>query len=424
MTMKLNPFVAAVCAACLLAACGGGGGGGSDSGSGGGGGGGGGGDNPPPVQTDKFTSKGNKLVLPAAAAAPADLCFDLDKPGNEQVACSTAVWDLKVSMPAAGGRGQPAFWTNSGESGSGKGGALGGPFDNAWADLQKIEDATIDPDSGQAVPDRAFLTDSVSGAFAGSNSIGSAVFEYNLTGDNKMHPNFRVFQVTLDKSAPAAANTYALQVLGYYGGPGGATSGYVTVRLAGMDNLTQYASKEINASTAWQYLDLTTGELVAETGNWHVAFNRYNLKLNSGNASLGALAGDTPAGFYDAGGEPVTSVFTSTSPTDTSVVGLFTGSTIGQASAYKGDAKGSPLQPASKSEGTYPNLTVDYGWYGYEASTHFLTAKDDRGTLIRSGEGDSYMRFRLESIVYDPVDSPTGKQTWTIEYDLQPASGS
>ncbi|MCB5363324.1 hypothetical protein H0484_06095 [Pusillimonas sp. CC-YST705] len=417
MAMKLSPFVAALGAACLLAACGGGGGGGDDSSSGGG-------DNPPPVSADKFTSKDNKLVLPLAGAEAAEHCFDLNKPGNEAVACTSGAWDLKVSMPAAGGRGQPLFWTNSGDSGPGKGGALGGPFDSSWADLKKIEDATIDPESGQAVPDRAFLTDGVSGAFTGTNAIGTAAFEYNLTGDNKLHPNFRVFQITLDKAAPTADNTYALQVLGYYGGPGGATSGYVTVRLAGMGNLTQYQSQEINASAAWQYLDLSTGNTVPETGNWHVAFNRYNIKLNPANAGVGALAGDAPAGLYDANGDPVVSAFTAARPDSTSVLALFTGATLSPANAYKADSKGSPLQPASKSEGTYPNLTVDYGWYGYTATTHLLAAKDDRGVLIRSGEGDSYMRFRLESIVYDPVGDYNGKQTWTIEYDLQPASGS
>lgn len=417
MMMKLNPFVAAVGAACLLAACGGGGGGGgSDSGSGGGGG-------TPPVAVDKFTSKGNKLDVPTAIGT---YCYDLDKPGKETAQCSDTVWDLKVTVAAGarGGAGQPTFWTNSGESGPGKGGALGGPFDSTWADLAKIQDAKIDPASGQALPDRAFLTDGVSGTFTGSNAIGSSAFEYNLTGDNKLHPNFRVFQVTLDKAAPSAANTYALQVLGYYGGPGGATSGYVTVRLAGMDNLTQYASKEINASAGWQYLDLASGNTVSETDAWHVAFNRYNLKLNPANTGLGALAGDAPAGLYDGGGNPVVSAFTAATPASTAVLALFTGAQMGQASAYKADAKGSPLQPASKSEGTYPNMTVDYGWYGYDAKTHLLSAKSDRGVLLRSGEGNSYMRLRLDSIVYDPAGDYNGKQTWTIEYDLQPASGS
>lgn len=417
MTIKLNPFVAAVGAACLLAACGGGGGG-DDSSSGGGGGG-----STPPVQTDKFSSKGNKLDVPTAVGS---YCFDLDKPGSETIGCDVSTWDLKVTVAAGarGGAGQPVFWTNSGESGTGKGGALGGPADNTWSDLQKIQNGTVDPATGQTLPDRAFLTDGVSGAFTGTNAIGSATFEYNLTGDNKLHPNFRPFQVSLNRAAPTAANTYALQVLGYYGGPGGSTSGYVTVRLASMDNLTQYTSKEINASTGWQYLNLETGETVAETGTWHVAFSRYNMKLNDGISTLGALAGEAPAGFYDASGNPVVAAFTAAKPGDTNIVALLTGATLGQASAYKADAKGSPLQPASKIEGTYPNMTADYGWYTYDAKTHLLTAKDDRGVLIRSGEGNSYMRFRLENIVYDPVGDFNGKQTWTIEYDLQPASGS
>jgi len=416
MTMQLKPIVAAMSVAWLLAACGGGG----DDG----------GDTPtppdpgPPVQTDKFTSKGNRLVFESPAATEGEHCFDLDKPGQERMACEGTAWDLKVSMPtAANPRGTPAFWTNSGDSGPGQGGALGGPFDNTWSDLQRIENATIDPDSGQPVPAQAFLVDGVSGAFTGTNAIGSAAFEYNLTGDNKLHPNFRAFQVTLDRTAPTAANTYVMQVLSYYGGPGDA-SGYLTVRLAGLDNPTQYASASIDARTGWQYLNLTTGKTVAESGDWHVAFNRYNIKLNPAKSGVGAMAGDTPPGMYDASGKPVTSVFTSTGPNSTAVLALVTGATVGAARDYQPDAKGSPLQPEGRIEGTYPNMTVDYGWYLYDAKTHLLTAKADRGSLLRSGEGNSYMRFHLLSIEYTPAGDYNGKQTWTLEYDLQPAAGS
>ena len=72
--------------------------------------------------------------------------------------------------------------------------------------------------------------------------------------------------------------------------------------------------------------------------------------------------------------------------------------------------------------GVFPNL--DYGWYTYNGGTHQLNAKPidkAQGALLRSAEGNSYARVRLEKINY-PDNTATAATSWVFKFDIQPAS--
>jgi len=400
----------------LLAACGGGGGG-NDS-------------TAPTDPTSSFTQHASwKFVLPATGES---LCYDFDS-ATEVAGCSGAAWDLKVT---SGGR-SATLWTNSGISGSGKGGAFGGPFDRSWTALSAWQDATIDPVDG-ALPDAVYFKDSSKGAFTGSNAIAAAAFEYDLKADHQLYPNYRVFLVTTDSGAADALGTpaapvYALQVIGYYGGAGGTTSGHPTLRWIDRSAPGTVHEQEYDASAGKVYVNLATGATVAANGDWQVALDRYTVSLNGGASGSGKVAGfvgKTPAGFYDADGKPVVDRFTAARPADT--LADLTAADMAvptKAGDWIADANNSELNADYR--GTYPN-PLDFGWYSYyptEAAgaavglhQHMLKANPEGASLIRSGEGNSYARMHVTDIQYAPADPAYGgAQTWTVEFDVQPA---
>lgn len=418
--------LSAVFVAVLLAGCGGGGGdGGSDPVV-----------TPPVVEnTNKFTQSATwSFALPAAGSS---VCYDFD--AKAQVAnCAGNTWDIKVK---SGGRTAELF-TNSGSSGTGAGGAFGSPFVHTWTNLLAWKNALTDPTSG-AIPATLYAADAAKNTFSGSNSIQSAAFEYGVGGDTDhlLYPNYRVFLLTTKNSVADAVGTqdspvYGLQVTGYYGGAGGTASGYPSFRW--VDQLSKTVkTATVNASAGWVYYNLTTASEVAETGTWHIAFNRYNVKLNggtSGSGTVGGFVGATPAGFYAADGvTPVVAKFKAATPADTlaDLTGVL--AKPATAAAWIKDAVSSQLSPAYT--GTYPNA-LNYGWFNYYptdavaiaaglAGQHMLKANPDNATLVRSGEGTSYARMRLSSIAYATVAAGapayTGAQTWTLQMDIQPA---
>lgn len=428
MTRRFFAVLPVALAVAVLSACGGGGGGDSqtppvDP------------PKPPPVtDTSSFTKKAEwKFALPAAGSA---ICYDFDAQA-EVADCSGKAWDVKVQ---SGGRTAELF-TNSGVSGSGKGGAFGSPFSHTWSELLAWKNALTDPTSG-AIPASLYFPDAARSTFSGSNGIASAAFEYAIGGDNDhlLYPNHRVFLVTTDSKqadtvGTAAAPVYALQVVGYYGGPGGTTSGYPTLRW--IDRLSQQVrTASVDASSGWAYFNLSSGTTVAASEEWHVALNRNTLKLNGGSSGSGSVAGfvgATPAGFYDAEGKPIVAKFKSAAPADTlaDLTGVL--ATPANANAWVKDAVASQLAP--QFTGSYPE-PLDYGWFSYYptdasaiaagmAGAHQLKANAERATLVRSGEGNSYARMRVLSIDYAPVAAPakpfSGQQTWSIEMGVQPA---
>ncbi|QZA78011.1 HmuY family protein [Deefgea tanakiae] len=367
--------------------------------------------------------------LPAAGSS---ICYDFDL--SQQADCASANWDLKLASASRG----VSLWSNGGESGAGKGGVFGSPFDYTWEALKKWKNGAIDPVSGAVIPETLYLKDTANSVFTGTNGIQSSAFEYGVGGDNdhKLYPNFRVFLISTDNTAvsntgTATAPVYALQMTGYYGGASGTVSANPSFRwvdrsVAGAPVRTA----TVDASKAWVYYNLNTAQAVAANDTWHIAFNRYNVKLNSGTSGAGKVGGftaKTPAGFYGTDGKAIASKFTennilaSTLP-DLTATDL---ATPGSASAWKKDSITSKLNPAA--QGTYP-AKLDYGWYNYYSTAegtivaHSQVANPNRGTLLRSAEGNSFARLRLKEIGYATPGDIRSQQTWQFEIEVLPNS--
>lgn len=368
-------------------------------------------------------------TLPAAGQS---VCYDFDA-AAEVADCAGTAWDIKL---ASQGRGA-TLTTNSGPNGSGRGAAFGGPFAHTWVELLAWASATTDPTSGQPVPSNAYVADSARNAFTGTNPIGSAAFEYSVNNDNRLYPTYRVFLVTTDAASAdatgATAPVYAVQVVGYYGGAGGTTSGHLTLQWIDRANSGNLRTATVDATTGWAYLDLATGSTTTEAGNWQLAFNRYNVKTNSGvsgSGTVGGFVGSTPAGLYDGSGNPIAAAFSAATPESMAAQLTATQATPAAASNWIKDSVSSLLAPAY--QGTYP-MPLDYGWYRYyptadaaqaaglPAVAHLLQANPDRASLVRSGEGNSYARMRLTEIRYAEPTNIASPQTWTIEFGVQPA---
>lgn len=395
----------------------------------------GGGTTTPPASTSAFTQTAEwSFKLPAAGAS---LCYDFNT--KAETACTGTAWDLKVKTET-GGR-TAKLWTNSGTSGTGNGGAFGSPFDHTWTALSAWKNATTDPVSG-ALPATVFLKDSASGVFSSANAIGSAVFEYGVTGaatDHSLYPTFRTFVITTnsavaDATGATPATVFALQVTGYYGGASGTTSGYPSFRFVDRNAPGTVHTAQVNASADWVYYDLVNRAVTTATGTWHIAFNRYNVKLNGGESGTGTVAGfvgRTPAGFYDASNKPVAARFTDTNNLTATLADLAdaTLAVPATATAWVKDATASVLNPAFT--GNFPN-PLNYGWFTYfptaaaaaanglPSVAHVIAANPDAGGLIRGGEGTTYARFHLTKIAYADPTLNTSQQTWTINFDIQP----
>lgn len=421
----LNPFatLGPLVVALALSACGGGGGSDDDGGT-----------PPTPTPTSSFTQQASwSFTLPAAGSS---LCYDFNARA-EVAGCSGNAWDLKVT---SSGR-TATLWTNSGTSGTGSGGAFAGPFEHTWAQLQTWLNATTDPVNG-AIPATLYAADSASSVFTGGNGIQSAAFEYGVTGanDHLLYPNYRVFLITTDNTSADATGTvaapvYALQVTGYYGGTGGTTSGYPSLRWIDRSTPASVRTATFDARAGWVHVNLATGTQTDANGTWHIAFNRYNVKLNggtSGSGKVGGFVGRTPAGFYDASGQPVPAKFQSTAnPADTASDLVATDLSVpASANAWVRDALTSRLNPVYR--GSYPN-PLDYGWLTYyptaaaatagglPAVAHLIKAMPERAALVRGGEGNTYARMRLEEIRYADPGNASSAQTWTFGFEVQPA---
>jgi hypothetical protein len=140
-----------------------------------------------------------------------EVCFDFD--ANQTVACSGTAWDLKIGF-----LGRSFFLrTNGGVSGDGKGAAFG-PFD--WTDLSAYASATIGP--GGTPLAGLYVPDSSSGVFS-----EHPWYAYNLAGQNRLWPNYRVYLIDTDRTDDTAPR-YVLQIIGYYSDAG--ISGYPQLR--------------------------------------------------------------------------------------------------------------------------------------------------------------------------------------------------
>jgi hypothetical protein len=413
---------------------------------------GGGGDNAgsgaAPVATSGFTQSADWVVnLPATATEADAVCYDFD--AKSVADCTTAAWDIKLK----GGTRTGTVWTNSGTSASvvtSKGGTLGSPFAYTWANLKTWTKATRIPGDSSDIPSVAWLKDGLKNVFTGTNTIGSAAYEYGLSGSHKFLPNYRTFLITTDSSKAYTdsdnadgVKVFTLQVTGYYGGASGTTSGYPSLRFAEKTTASTFGTVEtvsaLDASneSTWKYYDLVNKTVVdVPTGdNWQIAFNRYGIKLNQGDVGtggkVGAFLSRTPAGFYEADGKtPIVSKFESAGAAADTLPDL-TASDLSlptAANKWVKDVFNSPLNP--NYTGSYPG-PLNYGWFMYYSNAtdaagvglgaaHMIKAVPENGVIIRSSAGTSYARVHLKNIVYADNTNNSSQQTWTFEMDIQP----
>ncbi|MNV48486.1 hypothetical protein D3C71_1403930 [compost metagenome] len=306
--------------------------------------------------------------------------------------------------------------------------------------MQAWKNGTTDPVAG-AIPATAFAIDSAKGVFTGSNSIASAAFEYGVGGSNDhlLYPTYRTFVITSDSSSASTAGiigapVFALQLTGYYGGASGTTSGHPSFRWVDRSAPTVERTATVNASGSdWVYYDLAAGAQSSASGTWHIAFNRYNVKLNGGESNpagkVAGFLGKTPAGFYDTAGTPIAAQFTAANNLAATAADLSASDLALPTSAagWVKDATASKLQAAST--GAFPKL--NYGWFTYYGSAqaatdaglpvqHVIAANSDNASLLRGGEGNTYARFHLTKVSYATPTVATSQQTWTINFDVQP----
>lgn len=393
----------------------------------GGGGGGNGGDDDAGGETPAagFASETLSWTVELPVSGDKTVCYDFDA-GAEASCDDGSAWDLKLDASSSA----PKFWTNGGTSNAAGSGAAFAFFD--WTELQGWSNATTDPSSGSSV-EALYTEDSASSIFT-----QKSWYAYGVTGssDHSLYPNYRIYLVNTNPS-DTAATTYALQVIGYYGGASGTVSGYPTIRWIDRSapGVVNTATVEATSAESWVYFDLASGATVALSDDeaesstaWQIAFRRYEIKLNGGSSGIGSVAGYLGKeidGFYDSEGNPVASAFTGTTPDDTlDELTANEFSTPARSSGWVSDSEGSVLSPAYS--GTYPGA-LDYGFYSYNPTAgatadepaHRLTANEDAGALLRSGTGDSYARFHLQSIRYATPADASSQQTWTFEFNVQ-----
>lgn len=390
----------------LLTACGGGGGDSSTGGST---------TTPPVTNTDLFTIKNKEWVIQPASNS--SYCYDIDT--QAQITCEGTDWDLKFAM----GTRTPMLFTNSGVSGSGQGGALYSPFDGQWDTLSKELDAT----QKGSLPSAAWLVDSYSNAFMDTTNGGfNSFFEYDLFGDHRMSPNFKTYLLTTDKSKTDTIGTaekpvFAMQIVDYYKGT---ASGNITLRyLNTLDNNVKTLS--VDATQGWTYVNLITGQVSNNsTGTWQIAFNRYNVQLNS---DIGAAVASQPVGFYDVNGKVILEKFKDTNAVTATLTDL-QNAVSAKGFKWGSNTVTSVLNPSF--QGTYPSK-LSYGWYYYYPTLasaqadglqaqHVLGANPNGASMIRGNKGNSYARMHLKSIAYADPTNNASATTWTFEFDIQP----
>ncbi|ELA08514.1 hypothetical protein MOMA_08131 [Moraxella macacae 0408225] len=362
--------------------------------------------------TGKFTQSAKWVINTEAnslnAATPKVYCYDFD--GKAEVGCDTDTWDLKFDNS---GKYVPKLWSNSGVSGDGKGGVFGLL---KWSDLKTFTDATLDPKSKHSIVNH-YQVDK-----KGSIFDTQKWYEYNATS-HQLSPNNRVYLITTDNTSPTTQSSvqlpiFAVQVINYYSAAG--VSGHPTLRWIDTATPNNVKTKTFDASATTQYINLKTGETTTENGDWHIALDRFNVRLNGGTGSKKKVAGflaKTPAGYYDTNNKPITDKFNKDNKTEsladlTNVAGYKLPTS---AKDWVSDKKRSALN-------AYNNQNpFDLGWYVYSLVNHKLVAKTDddaQGALLRSSTGDSYARMRLAEIQYK--ENATSPNAWVFEFDIQP----
>lgn len=174
--------------------------------------------------------------------------------------------------------------------------------------------------------------------------------------------------------------------------------------------VSNFSERLMPAATETVYLNLDTGERVEESGNWHLAANRNELRVNSGASGAGSVGGALAIAqddFYDDNGDPDASVFTNATPDSEQehLLGI-----LEEPDSWQKDSFASAFGEGDT-------------WSQYDSATGVITHKDDVGYLVRSAEGDSFARMRVVDFNF-PTREGQGIQDFTFEFDVQGAHQS
>lgn len=360
------------------------------------------------------------------------ICFDFDTE-KEVLFCDGSGWDLKISIPKEGGR--PMFFSNSGPSGVGNGGVYVGRGKGLmlWKDLLEWKNGGDGPIVNKSFSaERVYFPDSANGVFSGANVIGSSVFNYK---NAVLYPAEKVFLITSNRSRSSTYGTaeepvYALQVLGYYGGASGKVPGYPKFRwvIRTRDNRNTVREAQVNATNGvWVYFDLNSGLETVEEGGWHIAFNRFRMRLNGGGTLGGAVVVDREMGGNKINNKSSLDDHALKAGHD-AVGSLLNSKSIPSSTRWTIDRNYSYLNPGAR---IVDDGILDFGWYKYRLGQYFSNASPvaldapqadpSRGVMLRGGEGRSFARFHLKRIDDRFLDKLTRSQVWTFEFDVQTA---
>lgn len=368
--------------------------------------------NTPPKTTASFTESAEWHV--DSSKLNTNLCYDFDS--KSEVDCQGKTWDIKFENKPRNVK----LWSNSGNTG--QKGAVFGLID--WKDLKQYKNATHSPTDNRDISHH-YVADK-----SGSIFDQYPWFEYNINNKHFLYANNRVYLITTDSSVNSTASSvqipvYALQIINYYGANSKSGQPHLRWIDTAMPDKVNNLTVDASSYTTWKYIDLKTGKEVTASDDWHIAVNRLNIKLNGGTSGKGKVAGllaKTPDGYYDKDGKPIAKKFASDNR-ESSLADLtnVNGYNIQPNKiTWIKDEFISPLNPTHT--GQYPNL--DFGWYTYDGKTHKLVAKPEataKGALIRSAEGNSYARMRLDKIEYANENIPQATK-WIFKLDIQPAS--
>lgn len=177
----------------------------------------------------------------------------------------------------------------------------------------------------------------------------------------------------------------------------------------GSDDVSGFSEQLMPAATKTVYLNLETGAMVEEGGDWHIAANRLNFKVNSGASGSGRVGGAlaiTQDDFYDGNGDADANVFTNATANSEQehLLGI-----LEEPSAWQEDAFASAFGSSDT-------------WSRYDFASGVISEKADVGFLVRSAEGDSYARMRVVDFNF-PTREGQGIEGFTFEFDVQ-ASGA
>ncbi|MGP9832417.1 HmuY family protein [Marinobacter sp. NSM] len=175
------------------------------------------------------------------------------------------------------------------------------------------------------------------------------------------------------------------------------------------DNVSDFSEQLLPAATETVYLNLETGAMVEEGGDWHIAANRLSFRVNSGASGTGSVVGALAIAqddFYDGNGDPVANMFTNAT-----------------ANSEQEHLLGILEEPASWQEDAFASaFGASDTWSQYDFSTGVISEADDVGYLVRSAEGNSYARMRVVDFNF-PTREGQGIEDFTLEFDVQ-ASGA